>query len=187
MIFRDESDRVIRKAQSDADPGQSGLLPWTSNGHPPVPGSRDHANQCSSFGLIKNKTLPSSPPTSFIVQPSIALLQPINDLAASFFFANYALPGPPISDGNHDWLVRTYGELHPRNALRVTVEAVGMAGMANIFHDPYIVPKAQAQYGQALRATSHALRDPVEVTADTTLMATLLLGLFEVGLISKLS
>ncbi|KXH47969.1 hypothetical protein CNYM01_02557 [Colletotrichum nymphaeae SA-01] len=53
-----------------------------------------------------------------------------------------------------------------------------MAAISNISNAPEIVLRAKERYGQALKATNVALYDPAQATADTTLMAILLLGLF---------
>lgn len=55
-----------------------------------------------------------------------------------------------------------------------------MAAISNISNAPEIVQRAKERYGQALKATNVALYDPAQATADTTLMAILLLGLFVV-------
>ena len=66
---------------------------------------------------------------------------------------------------------------HP---LREAIEAAGLAGISNSSYAPELAYRSQEQYVRALKATNKALRDPSESLSDTTLMAVILLGLFEV-------
>jgi hypothetical protein len=59
------------------------------------------------------------------------------------------------------------------------MEAVGMAGISNVYYAPHVLSKSREHYGRALAALNHALKSPVEAVADTTLMAVILLGMFE--------
>jgi len=59
------------------------------------------------------------------------------------------------------------------------MKAVGMAGYAHLVHAPSLMKNARYQYLLALQSTNAALRDPIEVKKDATLLATIILGLFE--------
>ncbi|KAK1731956.1 uncharacterized protein BDZ83DRAFT_597303 [Colletotrichum acutatum] len=107
-----------------------------------------------------------------------ALCLNIEDRAATFFFTHYTTTGPPFCDSYQSWLAKTYQEESPNNLVRHSIQAVGMAAISNISNAPKIVLRAKERYGQALKATNVALYDPAQATADTTLMAILLLGLF---------
>ena len=111
-----------------------------------------------------------------------SLCQPINELAAGFFFSNYSCDEPPLSSGYHAWLAQTYHSQDrcSKAALRAAIEAAGLAGISNISYAPDIAARSKMQYGRALAATKTALSDPVDLPADETLMAVILLGLFEV-------
>jgi hypothetical protein len=113
---------------------------------------------------------------------SYPLSLPINKLGANFFFAKYtsSFNEPPFSNDYHDWLTRSYFEDGPNHALQAAIEAVGMAGISNIFHAPHVASKSKVQYCKALVAMKQALNDPVQAVADTTFMAIILFGLFEV-------
>jgi hypothetical protein len=54
-----------------------------------------------------------------------------------------------------------------------------MAGYAHLVHAPSLMKNARYQYLLALQSTNAALRDPIEVKKDATLLATIILGLFE--------
>ncbi|TEA14430.1 hypothetical protein C8034_v003476 [Colletotrichum sidae] len=51
--------------------------------------------------------------------------------------------------------------------------------MSNIVDAPHVVVRAREKYCLALKETNKALRHPIQVKADSTLTAVLLLGLFE--------
>lgn len=61
-----------------------------------------------------------------------------------------------------------------------------MAGISNISDAPEVASKSKRQYGRALAALNQALNDPTQALADTTLMAVILLGLYEVDWASRL-
>lgn len=116
------------------------------------------------------------------ISVSRALSQPIDELGANFFFANYSLNEPPLSKGYHSWLTGMYRAEGTNYALRAAIEAAGMAGISNISYAPGVASRSKECYGRALAATKQALSDPVESVADTTLLTVILLGLFEVKL-----
>lgn len=55
-----------------------------------------------------------------------------------------------------------------------------MAGISNVSLAPEIAAMADEHYGRALAAMKEVLDSPAEAIADTTLMAAISLGLFEV-------
>lgn len=55
-----------------------------------------------------------------------------------------------------------------------------MAAISNIGDAPTIAAESNREYCRAAAAVGRALKDPVEAIADTTFMAVILLGLFEV-------
>jgi hypothetical protein len=67
------------------------------------------------------------------------------------------------------------------DVLRTAIEAVGLAGLSNTLYAPHLAARAQDRYGKALAGLDGALQDPCIATRDTTLMAVILLGLFEVS------
>ena len=120
--------------------------------------------------------------TSSLCPTSISqlLFQPINELGANFFFAKYTFSEPPFSSDYHDWLTRSYFSDGPNHVLRAAIEAVGMAGISNVSHTRHVASKSKSRYCEALAAMKVALNDPVLAIVDTTFMAVILLGLFEV-------
>ena len=175
-MFRDESERVIRKARQSARNARqiehSGSIS-TQDGLTSSPSSAKSGGVWFDIYPIISSQSPVS-----IFYP---LCQPISELGANFFVTKYSLNEPPFSTDYHDWLTRSYFEDGPNDVLRASIEAVGMAGIANVFHTPQVASKSKQRYCEALAALRQALDDPVQAIADTTFLAVILLGLFEVA------
>ncbi|KIX07330.1 uncharacterized protein Z518_01983 [Rhinocladiella mackenziei CBS 650.93] len=167
VLFRDESERIIRKARP-IEPSKSVLIPKTR-----VISVR---SPTSGAPTSEPKLLTSS---LYPVSISYPLSQPINELGANFFFTKYTFNEAPFANDYHDWLTQSYFEDGPSHVLRAAIEAVGMAGISNVSHAPHVASKSKVQYCEALAALKQALKDPVQASADTTFMAVILLGLFE--------
>ncbi|KAL2862427.1 Zn(II)2Cys6 transcription factor [Aspergillus lucknowensis] len=106
---------------------------------------------------------------------------PVQELAAGFFFSKYnTYDGPYLANTPCDWLSQSYLDGTSCEALRAAVEAVGMAGLANTSYAPQIASRSRERYCIALSELNDALLDPTAAAADTTLMAVILLGLFEI-------
>lgn len=131
---------------------------------------------CSALGTEVN--LPTAPIHALSISHPLSL--PINVLGANFFFAKYTFNGPPFSSNFHDWVTQSYLESGPNHVLRAVIEAVGMAAISNVSHAPHVASRSKKQYCKALTAMTQALNEPVQALADTTFMAAILLGLFEV-------
>ncbi|KAH8680288.1 hypothetical protein BGZ61DRAFT_456511 [Ilyonectria robusta] len=163
VLFRNESERIIRKArQLDQPQPALGQEVIATSSHPPKNGL---ATACEA------------PPTSLPLGISYPPSQPVNNLGASFFFTKYTFNEVPFCGDYHDWLTQSY--FNDGSVLQAAIEAVGMAGISNVSYAPYVASKAKEQYCKAVTAVNLALGDPVQAAADSTLMAVILLGLFE--------
>jgi hypothetical protein len=164
-VFRDESERIIRRARRlDNDDETHSLDSLLIQSKSSAYSQTSHPNYLASLVPI--------PICS-------ALSQPINQLGANFYFTNYTFDECPYSRRCREWIVQIYSEEHPNNILRAAIEAVGMAGISNVFNAPEVAYKSKEQYCRVLAATKKALSDPIEVTSDKTLAAVILLGLYE--------
>lgn len=65
-------------------------------------------------------------------------------------------------------------------ALSATITAVGLAGLSNSNNAPDVMIVARQNYASALHLVNTALRDPIESKTDQTLVAVMLLGMYEV-------
>lgn len=108
----------------------------------------------------------------------VPLLCPLIDQGIAFFMSNYALglDQPPMQSEDYHKHLSTHG-FHPIIATSMT--ALGLAGVANICMDANLKREAMRWYLGALKMTNEALVSPKEVKSDNTLLATMLLSVFE--------
>lgn len=161
VIFKDESGNVARKIKArDARLNQKSV----SQGKSAVVAKME----------TNGKTLEIVRSTP---APAINLVPTIDDRAICFFLANYVMP----SDGRipgHMAVLTTMTEALP-DCLTSSMKAVGLAGYANSVNAPSLMRLARYQYVLALRSTNEALRSPVLVKKNATLISILILNTYE--------
>lgn len=91
--------------------------------------------------------------------------------AKTYFFQHF------ISPGHLDFLEGAAPDKFPTK----TILACGMAGLANREGDQKGLEMARRYYVEAIAATNIALRHPIRIKQDSTLISIHLLALFEVG------
>jgi hypothetical protein len=161
LIFRDESTNVVRKFKAKEAKKQALELSLSISPQP---------EEEVSLELVQQK------------DPYLSALQlapTIEDLATGFFISNYVIECRASNRGHLDPIqdmTRT-GQLD--EGLLSSMKAVGLAGFAHAAHAPNLLKNARYQYVQALQSTNVALRDPVQVKKDSTLMSIMILGIFE--------
>lgn len=164
FVFRDDSASTVKRFRRDAD------------------AERDEFEsiQHRQFGAT------SSPPSSWSVQgvspisfpPIHSLPQPAAEVAATFYFHNFNIQGPPLSKATSHGTSLISPESPP--AALVAIEAIGLAALSNIRGgDQGLFQRARARYSQALRGTNQALADPQRAACDSTAVTVLLLSQFE--------
>jgi hypothetical protein len=104
----------------------------------------------------------------------------LDDQATCYFFHNYVLERDQFVRGNFQYLSDVYGGEEVGIGLSDSVAALGMAGMAHFWKSPNIMANAHMKYNSALRQISTQLRHVEEAKSDQTLIAVMLLGLYEV-------
>jgi hypothetical protein len=120
-----------------------------------------HPHQTSPFSDLMYRELPT----------------PVEDQATCFFFQNYILDD---FIGYYSYAPSVYSTLPAGCALTEAITSLGMAGIANSKKDTRLMINANIKYTSALHTINAALRDPYESRTDQTLVAVMLLGLFEV-------
>ena len=116
---------------------------------------------------------------------SVTLGPSAEEQATCFFFQNYVAEDDPLgASGSYQFLIDIYGCEEIGIALADSVSSLGMVGLANFWKAPSIKVKAHAKYNSALRTLASHLRDVEKAKSDQTLIATLLLGLYEVSLMA---
>jgi hypothetical protein len=88
----------------------------------------------------------------------------IDERAEGFFFATYVVGMDSSAAGDS-----IFGPDIDQVVLS-SVKAVGLASLANYAHVPDLVQAAKKQYLAAIRLTNTALRSPVDVKKDSTLV-----------------
>lgn len=105
---------------------------------------------------------------------------PADDQATCFFFRNYVLNDYKYGGGDFNFLPEIYANEEVGIALSQSIVTLGMVGLAHFWGASNISPQAQAKYNATLRLVSSLLRNIEDAKADQTLIAVMLLGLYEV-------
>ena len=102
------------------------------------------------------------------------LTQPVETLASSFFLSKYIL------GSSFAYLASFYNSYPDREEISATIEAVGLASLSNELESFQLSERARKRYVHAIQATNTALQDSARVKKDSTLLAVLLLTLYEI-------
>ena len=102
-----------------------------------------------------------------------SLSQPLEARATSFFLSKY------VQGSSFEYLPGLYSPSGQEEHLSASVEAVGLASLANELDSTEVHKESKARYIRAIQATNVALRCSVSAIKDCTLISVLLLGLFE--------
>ncbi|KAM0562660.1 hypothetical protein ACHAPJ_002350 [Fusarium lateritium] len=111
-----------------------------------------------------------------------ALSPEVQEEGTAFFFSRYVAANHGCSQ-NYAFIYDVWKPPDSAQAqvdpVTVSMTAVGLAGFSQVTRSPELMTRAQESYGIALGLTHRALRDPIEVVKDTTMLAVLILGTFE--------
>ncbi|KAH7327287.1 hypothetical protein BKA65DRAFT_528232 [Rhexocercosporidium sp. MPI-PUGE-AT-0058] len=102
-----------------------------------------------------------------------------DEQATCFFFQNYVLQQDMFSRGNFQYLSDIYGCEEIGSALADSVTSLGLVGLAHFWGASNILANATAKYNSALKSISTQLRTIEGAKADQTIIAIMLLGLYE--------
>lgn len=95
----------------------------------------------------------------------------IDEIATGFFFTNYIL--------DVDRRPGNFAGYEINDNLSSCMKAVGLATLASTVNAPELIQEAIKGYLSAIQLTNTALRSPVDVKKDSTLLAVMLLSTFE--------
>ncbi|KAJ4116224.1 hypothetical protein NW768_011013 [Fusarium equiseti] len=111
-----------------------------------------------------------------------ALSPELQDRGISFFFSRYVA----ANSGSPQNYAFIYDVWKPPDSAQtqlcpvsVSMAAVGLAECSQSLRSSELMIRAQESYAVALGLTHRALRDPIEVVKDTTMLAVLILGTYE--------
>jgi hypothetical protein len=103
------------------------------------------------------------------------------DQALCFFFGNYVSGSDMLNTcGNYQYLSAIYANQPVGKSLRQAVASIGLAGLANFWSAPNIMAQSNSAYCSALQLVNSGLGNIEEAKSDQTLVAIILLGLYEV-------
>ncbi|OJJ43554.1 hypothetical protein ASPZODRAFT_19277 [Penicilliopsis zonata CBS 506.65] len=114
-------------------------------------------------------------------RPGHGLAPGVDELGVNYFLHNFVIGGKSPSHGYLNYIPAVYmadGE-HP--TLVSSMAAVGLVALARSTQQPELVQYARAKYSEAIGHVNHALASPTESVKDSTLMAVISLGVFELG------
>ena len=106
------------------------------------------------------------------------LVPTIDERAVNFFLSNHVTGLNASSRGFIDQ-VQDLPDHDLGDNLMTTIRAVGLAGFSTAAGAPELMREARKNYTVAVRLLNSALQSPVEVKKDTTLLAIMILGIFE--------
>ena len=123
-----------------------------------------------------SRPVPYGSAAEAVVRP---LTPPLEDQATCFVMSRFvqSLPG---SHGYLIYLPSLCGDQHNCGALSDVVVCLGMATMANKRQSAALMLAARRRLAIALAHTNAALQDPIRAKTDQTLLAVILLTLYEV-------
>lgn len=171
-MFRNETSKVVTKAQAGTTLGncKSGSLLT------PTALIRD--------GDVRNPATSFSAPSTQMVERATVIIRglsvPPEDEATSYFFHNFVSENPASLTAYSHMLPTIYRQGSSYSALYKIIEAIGLAGISNVKQAPELMVAAGQKYARVLRAITASIQDPKEASTDQTLIAVMLLGLFEV-------
>ncbi|KAH7087434.1 hypothetical protein FB567DRAFT_525027 [Paraphoma chrysanthemicola] len=155
QCFRDESERVVRRAQKSY---KASAIRATQDKRPRA----IHAEDGSGSSIHGTETkIPSSLSVS------------VEDVALCHFMLSY------IPASHFDYLPLVYAHSASDAILPASVQAASIATLARKIGRDDVLNTARKSYAKALSETNASLADPVLAVKDATLISVLLLGLFE--------
>ncbi|PQE05961.1 hypothetical protein CJF30_00004894 [Rutstroemia sp. NJR-2017a BBW] len=168
LMFRDQTNHYAKKSRSENESV--------------VVVSKRKRKPARSVELVE-----SAPPSTATQLMQMAtciplpfeLHTPVGDQAACYFFRNYVL-GDSSTNGPFQYLNSIYNNEIIGPALSDSIEALGLVGLGTFWQSPEMKFQANRKYNSALRLVSSRLRSEQEAKENQTLVAVMLLGLYEV-------
>lgn len=211
LMFRDESQQVVRKAKSNAPTRRAAKVSKRTSVHTSTPSPREKTaspsgddkslqslqGTPSSEDSVSDLTVPSdsSPDRQALARPVRdkplqRIDQPVVNVQPSYYptqdeavcyFLRYNAWPGAF------WMLSATPDIFQQSgstslqAMKAGVVSVGTAMLSRIRRSPSLKLAAEKEYGNALRLMNTAVSDVREARANPTLAAVLLLAIFEVG------
>jgi hypothetical protein len=137
-----------------------------------------------SAGKSATNTIPSAGMASFKPCLQSSLSFPIDTIVVNSFFENFILSSrhPQCSSGHLKYLPTLYQNAAPDSTLTLSTAAMAFAARSIYAeHRQEYTSLALRTYGLAIQKLNAALKDPIKVRKNETLMATVMFGAIEVS------
>jgi hypothetical protein len=166
-MFKNESRVVAKKAERRYEE-------LAKSKEPSTPLARGEPSKSRSVQWIYPVRSPPKP-ESMALQPT----PNIEARAQGFFLANYAGVADFPQGGQFEWIPQLLSRPNVEGTLRESFRALSLAVFANAAKSPAVMRKARVAYGSALEETNRALMSHETAVKDSTLVAVILLGMYE--------
>ncbi|ESZ98783.1 hypothetical protein SBOR_0832 [Sclerotinia borealis F-4128] len=179
LIFREETNNVIKKSkvkhEKAAKQRNSESVCPSSTAPYSITTSRTSNREISPRDIVSR--IPQ--PRQVISVNYLNITPSIEDRATAFFLSNYVIGDHGPTRGHLDHISDLYESDSIDDNLVAAVQAVGLAGYSHSAKAPHLMNQARVQYARSLHLTNTALQSPTAVKKDSTLLAILILGIFE--------
>ena len=173
-------------AQSLLQTVEPGAAPHTVKALPAILTPNSYAS--GTWQATSDSLLPSPDSEEYPQIPSVALpysvTPSLQEKGTAFFFSKFVSLEGNSFNHRFDYVFDVWKPPSLQRQRRVdsvmsSMTAVGLAGLARVTNSEEMLECARKSYGAALRLTNLALRDKREALKDTTMLAVLILGIFE--------
>ncbi|KAA8575713.1 hypothetical protein EYC84_004826 [Monilinia fructicola] len=178
LVFREETKNVIKKAKIKHEKARKRGFECVSHNSATLC-SVTHTPTLNRGNCSRDMVIEISQPSQAISVNYLNITPSIEDRATAFFLSNYVMGDHGPTRGHLDHLSDLYEAESIDENLVAAVHAVGLAGYSHSAKAPQLMNQARAQYTRSLQLTNSALQSPIAVKKDSTLLAILILGIFE--------
>jgi hypothetical protein len=173
MMFRDETQALSTKRQRIANTKKA-----RHSVSPSLPEDVDASLVRTSSVVASHRSYCTNPSAINFSTPDLG--SSADEQATCFFWRNYVLEEHKSHNGSFQYLSDVYASEEIGESLAETVACLGLVGLSNFWKAPSIMRSAQAKYSSALRLVNSRLENVEEAKSNQTLVAVMLLGLYEV-------
>lgn len=168
-MFKNESDFVARRAELR----YKELAKAKESDATSSDGSSTEEHQTKTRSVVQVARNLSNQSLASTLIPSS------EDQAIGFFLTYYVMKPKLVPRGELDFLPDLLSLPGNDRILQTSVMAAGLACLGNSKQSPKILAKARENYISALSMTNQALRSPRTIRKDSTLLAVIVLGIYE--------
>jgi hypothetical protein len=168
LMFKNESDTVATKAQKRYGQLSKQKIRQSTR--------KERAEEIAHVPSASWSSDPSDPASWNGPTPPLAL--PVESQALAFFLSQHKIE-PSIFRGQFEFLPGMLSQNNIERILQSSVNAVSLASLAINTKSAHIMNRAREEYGAALKITNSALRSRDTAIKDTTLIAIILLSMYE--------